>query len=298
MTAWTWWPPIPRCRPPTRAYRAAILAAGFRPIEEIQPSRHRVTLPLGGAAADPRRRRGHGTATIRPDAGAGRRGGGLRGDRQVHPPADPRRRARRGQPSSGTTRGSARMGQGRALPTRPRRRRSRWTGSTACSSRPGERRHFSFGPRSGVRGLVAGGAGRRSSRLPGGAGARLVAGGPRERRSPGWSSTGTAAGCRRSIRPTTRRREPTTRARSTCCAGGRSSWPSARAARRWTSAVSTSPASRDEPREGDPLYGLYQHKRAFGGRWLELTGAHERVFDRRGYALGRLAGRLSAMLRR
>ena len=44
--------------------------------------------------------------------------------------------------------------------------------------------------------------------------------------------------------------------------------------------------SRSEPREGDPLYGLYQHKRAFGGRWLELTGAHERVFDPRGYALG------------
>ncbi len=56
--------------------------------------------------------------------------------------------------------------------------------------------------------------------------------------------------------------------------------------------------SRQEPQEGDPLYGLYQHKRAFGGRWLELTGAHERVLDPRGYALGRLAGRLAAGLRR
>jgi len=53
--------------------------------------------------------------------------------------------------------------------------------------------------------------------------------------------------------------------------------------------------SRDEPREGDPLYGLYQHKRGFGGRWLALTGAHERVFDRRGYALGRLTGRLARL---
>jgi lipid II:glycine glycyltransferase (peptidoglycan interpeptide bridge formation enzyme) len=53
--------------------------------------------------------------------------------------------------------------------------------------------------------------------------------------------------------------------------------------------------ARGEPREGDPLYGLYQHKRAFGGVWLELTGAHERVFDRRGYALGRIAGRLARL---
>ena len=56
--------------------------------------------------------------------------------------------------------------------------------------------------------------------------------------------------------------------------------------------------SRGEPSEGDPLYGLYQHKRAFGGQWLELTGAHERVFDRRGYALGRLAGRAARLLGR
>ena len=37
--------------------------------------------------------------------------------------------------------------------------------------------------------------------------------------------------------------------------------------------------ARAEPQEGDPLYGLYQHKHSFGGRWLALTGAHERVFD-------------------
>ena len=56
--------------------------------------------------------------------------------------------------------------------------------------------------------------------------------------------------------------------------------------------------ARGEPQEGDPLYGLYQHKRAFGGQWLELTGAHERVFDARGYALGRLTGRIARVLRR
>jgi hypothetical protein len=56
--------------------------------------------------------------------------------------------------------------------------------------------------------------------------------------------------------------------------------------------------ARGEPREGDPLYGLYLHKRAFGGRWLELTGAHERVIDPRGYAIGRLTGRVARLVRR
>ena len=54
--------------------------------------------------------------------------------------------------------------------------------------------------------------------------------------------------------------------------------------------------ARREPRPGEPMEGLYQHKRAFGGVWLELTGAHERVVDARGYALGRLAGRLGRLV--
>jgi lipid II:glycine glycyltransferase (peptidoglycan interpeptide bridge formation enzyme) len=56
--------------------------------------------------------------------------------------------------------------------------------------------------------------------------------------------------------------------------------------------------ARHEPAEGDQLYGLYQHKASFGGRWLALTGAHERVYDARGYALGRLASRLGKVLGR
>jgi lipid II:glycine glycyltransferase (peptidoglycan interpeptide bridge formation enzyme) len=56
--------------------------------------------------------------------------------------------------------------------------------------------------------------------------------------------------------------------------------------------------SREEPREGDPLFGLYQHKRAFGGEWLALTGAHERVYDPRGYAVGRMTDRLARLVRR
>jgi lipid II:glycine glycyltransferase (peptidoglycan interpeptide bridge formation enzyme) len=56
--------------------------------------------------------------------------------------------------------------------------------------------------------------------------------------------------------------------------------------------------ARGEPKEGDPLYGLYQHKRSFGGQWLELTGAHERVYDAHGYRAGRLSGRLARVVGR
>ena len=56
--------------------------------------------------------------------------------------------------------------------------------------------------------------------------------------------------------------------------------------------------ARSEPIDGDPLYGLYQHKASFGGRWLELTGAYERVYDSRGYGAGRVAGRLTRLVKR
>jgi hypothetical protein len=35
--------------------------------------------------------------------------------------------------------------------------------------------------------------------------------------------------------------------------------------------------ARSEPRPGDEMYGLLEFKRSFGGRWVELSGAHERV---------------------
>lgn len=56
--------------------------------------------------------------------------------------------------------------------------------------------------------------------------------------------------------------------------------------------------ARREPLDGEPMAGLYQHKRSFGGRWVELTGAHERILDGRGYALGRMAMRARRALGR
>jgi len=35
--------------------------------------------------------------------------------------------------------------------------------------------------------------------------------------------------------------------------------------------------ARSEPRPGDAMYGLLEFKRSFGGRWVELAGAHERI---------------------
>ncbi len=56
--------------------------------------------------------------------------------------------------------------------------------------------------------------------------------------------------------------------------------------------------ARREPTEGEPMWGLYQHKRSFGGEWLELSGAHEKVLDANAYRLGRLAARTTRLLGR
>ncbi|HXG25507.1 MAG TPA: GNAT family N-acetyltransferase [Candidatus Binatia bacterium] len=50
--------------------------------------------------------------------------------------------------------------------------------------------------------------------------------------------------------------------------------------------------ARHEPREGEPIYGLYQHKRSFGAEWVELPGAHERVIRPWRYLAGRVAARV------
>jgi len=59
--------------------------------------------------------------------------------------------------------------------------------------------------------------------------------------------------------------------------------------------------ARSEPRPGDAMYGLFEFKRSFGGRWVELAGAHERtlhpararagtILTRVGHGARRLAG--------
>ncbi|HLX35290.1 MAG TPA: GNAT family N-acetyltransferase [Candidatus Limnocylindrales bacterium] len=48
------------------------------------------------------------------------------------------------------------------------------------------------------------------------------------------------------------------------------------------------PGARRVPEPGEPAYGLYQHKRSFGAEWVELVGARERVVRPGRYAAGRL----------
>ena len=37
--------------------------------------------------------------------------------------------------------------------------------------------------------------------------------------------------------------------------------------------------ARRHPKQGEPMYGLLEFKQSFGGEWLELSGAHEQVLD-------------------
>jgi lipid II:glycine glycyltransferase (peptidoglycan interpeptide bridge formation enzyme) len=53
-----------------------------------------------------------------------------------------------------------------------------------------------------------------------------------------------------------------------------------------------------EPGPGDEMAGLYEHKRSFGARWVEMLGAQERVVRPWRYSLGRLAGKAARTLAR
>ncbi len=55
--------------------------------------------------------------------------------------------------------------------------------------------------------------------------------------------------------------------------------------------VDTSGARRI-PLEGEPTYGLYEHKRSFGAAWVALAGAQEHVARPWRYALGRAVSRV------
>jgi lipid II:glycine glycyltransferase (peptidoglycan interpeptide bridge formation enzyme) len=53
------------------------------------------------------------------------------------------------------------------------------------------------------------------------------------------------------------------------------------------------PGARSEPRQGDAMFGLYQHKRSFGAVFVEQVGAHERVLRPIHLADARAAGLLA-----
>ena len=254
--------------PVDTAYPYILHAAGFHPIEEIQPSRHKIAVALAGADEDAafdgiskstrqriRRAEKEGVDVVRHDA---RLAGGD-------------------------------VGEGFEAPTEP----------TAIALdrfydlllETGERRHFSFGPR---RPFVAWWqAAHRAGHL-----VYLEAHSP-----DGVPQAGLVL---------YRHGERLSTVHSGDHANTRRDHPGALHLLRWRAmqlAVREGRAEMDlggadvagarrEPHQGEPMWGLYQHKLSFGGTWVELTGAHERVIRPARYRAGRVAARAARLLRR
>jgi lipid II:glycine glycyltransferase (peptidoglycan interpeptide bridge formation enzyme) len=249
------------------AFRQAIDEAGFRSIEEIQPSRHRVSLSLQGRSED--------------DVFGGISKSTRQRIRKAEEAVTDVVRYDGKVPSNG-------VGDGFAPPSEA---------IDVALDRfydllleTGERRHFSFGPRGSFVGWWQGA-------LAAGYLVYLEA----------WSARGAPlAGL-----ILYRHGERLSTVHSGDHAEDRDENPGALHLLRWRAiqlAIREArtemdlggvdvEGARQEPHEGDELYGLYQHKRSFGGEWLELTGAYERVDDARGYALGRVLQRAGRVLR-
>jgi lipid II:glycine glycyltransferase (peptidoglycan interpeptide bridge formation enzyme) len=252
------------------AFVTAIHDAGFAPIEEIQPSRHRITLRLDDGV-DEMLAFGHIAKSTRQRIRAAEASGlvVVRHD---------------GRTADG-------VGEGFAGPTEA---------VDAALDRfydlllaTGERRQFTFGPRAGFVGwwrsaLAAGHLVYLEVREPGPTGAPLA--GLVLYRHGGRLST-----VHSGDHAETRRAHPG--------ALHLARWRAIQLAiREGASEMDLGgadlPGARREPVEGEPMWGLYQHKLAFGGRWLALAGAHERVIRPRRYAAGRFTARVARLVRR
>jgi Acetyltransferase (GNAT) domain len=254
------------------AFGHAIRAAGFAPIDEIQPSRHRICLPLDDGV-DEMLAFGHITKSTRQRI--------------------------RGAESSGlvVVRHDARIdadgpGEGFAAPG-PATDPAALDHFYDLLLATGERRRFTFGPRAGFvdwwqSALVAGHLVYLEVREP--APTDTLLAGLVLYRHGGRLST-----VHSGDRAETRQAHPG--------ALHLARWRAIQlAVREGCTEMDLGGAdvagARREPLEGEPMWGLYQHKRSFGGQWLELTGAHERVTRPRRYAAGRVASRVVRLVRR
>jgi lipid II:glycine glycyltransferase (peptidoglycan interpeptide bridge formation enzyme) len=254
--------------PAATGYAQRLAGIGFTPIEEIQPSRHRVSLALEGRTED--------------EVFAGVSKSTRQRIRKAESEVDAVVR-HDGRP------GPDGMGEGFAPPNEP---------SDAALDRfydllleTGDRKNFSLGPRAGFIGWWR--AALRAGHL-----VYLEA----------WGTRGTPiAGL-----VLYRHGDRLSTVHSGDHANDREETPGALHLLRWRAiqlALREGRAEMDlggvdiagarhEPREGDAMWGLYQHKRSFGGEWLELAGAHERVLDANRYRIGRLAARAKRLLGR
>ena len=249
------------------AYRERIAAAGFRPIEEIQPSRHRLTLPLRAGVDEAAAFGGLTKSTRQRVRSAETELDVIRFD--ARPPADG-------------------VGEGFVRPTEA---------ADPALDRfydllrlTGERRHFTFGSRGEFVGwwrtaLVAGHLVYLEART-GDAADEPVAGLVLYRHGGRLSTIHSADR-----------------------ADSRMAHPGALHLLRWRAIQlairegctemdlggADVAGARREPRDGEPMYGLYRHKRSFGATWLELAGAHERVIRPIRYRIGRVVARAARL---
>lgn len=251
------------------AYRRRIRQAGFRPIEELQPSRHRMTLPLPVDGDAETVLRGVAKAT-RQRIRRAERDGVVVARHDARTPAD---------------------GPGQGLVPPAESAEPALERFYALLRATGDRRGFGFaGPEEFVawwrRALAAGHLVLLEAREPGGG---EVLGGLLLYRHGERLST----------------------VHSADVAARRRDFPGTMHLLRWR-AIELAlregrcemdlggvdvPGARREPAEGEPMHGLWEHKRSFGATWLELSGAHERVVRPWRYAAGRVAARAARMAR-
>ena len=228
-------------------YAGSLGAAGFHAIAEIQPSRHRMRLPLpadgdataimeGVAKATRQRIRRAERDRVACSAGTCTRRGTPRGARAAtEPPAAALGRFFELLRATGERRGFGSPG--------PRSSSTWWDHALAAG-------HLVY---------LEAREGRRTATC-----------------SAASCCIATGGDCRPRTPPTAPSAGTTIRAPCTCCAGARSSSPSRSGGPRWTSAGSTSRA-RAAAGRGEPTYGLYEHKQSFGATWVEIAGAQEHV---------------------
>jgi lipid II:glycine glycyltransferase (peptidoglycan interpeptide bridge formation enzyme) len=280
--------------PAATGYGRLLSDLGYRPIEEIQPSRHRYSLPLGqGADADAvfsgiaRSTRQRIRAAERDGIRVARYDAIANAAQAVRPDGRATGAATNGAGDGGQPAPSAPGAPGDpdfdAPPNPLAEALDRFYDLLLAT---GERRQFTFGPRDRFldwwRSAYAAGL--------------LVL---LEARTPDGAPIAGLVLYRHGGRLTT--------AHSADDAGTRRANPGALHLLRWRAiqlAIREGraemdlggvdlPGARREPRPGEATYGLAEHKRAFGATWLELAGAHERVLRPRRYAAGRAIARLA-----
>ncbi len=253
------------------AFATTIQGAGFHPIEEIQPSRHRIRLPLE-AGVDEMLAFGHIAKSTRQRIRAAEASDlvVIRHDVRLAPDGA-------GDGFTGAPAGSTAV----AL-----------DGFYDLLLATGERRHFTFGPRDSFTGWWrrAHAAGHLVYlEVVDAAAPDPIAGLVLYRHGDRLSTVHSGD------RAETRRQHPG----ALHLARWRAIQLAIREDRREMDLGGADVAgARRRPVEGEPMWGLYQHKLSFGGQWLELAGAHERVFRPRRYAAGRAIARAARMVGR